>query len=35
MNDAREQAFIQGYLTAIQHMARCQKIVPDGEDRAR
>ena len=34
LNDAREQAFIQGYLTAIQHMARCQKIVPDGEDRA-
>ena len=34
LNDAREQAFIQGYLTAIQHMARCQKIVPDGEDGA-
>lgn len=31
LNDAREQAFIQGYLTAIQHMARCQKIEPDME----
>lgn len=34
LNDAREQAFIQGYLTAIQHMARCQKIEPDREPTA-
>ncbi len=34
LNDAREQAFIQGYCTAIQHMACCQKIMPDGGDRA-
>ena len=29
LNDAREQAFVQGYLAAINHMARCQNWVPE------
>lgn len=33
LNDAREQAFIQGYLTAIQQITRCQTLLPEGEDR--